>query len=498
MPRPRAVPDRPLRAIGLVRVSKIGDRVEDDLLSPDIQRAAIRDHCARRGYDLLEPFVEGIDESGSRRRSAWWAKLDQAVGQVETGGADVIVVWRFSRTARQRLKWAVAIDRVEVAGGLLESATEPLDTSTASGRLARGMLAEMAAYEAEVIGSTWREVHARRAARGLPVNGKPRFGYRIVDGIHHPDPCTAPVVAGLYRRYLAGESIYALVGWLNQEGYRTLPGYSAKGPMPWTHVVLRRTLDSGFAAGMIRYRGSLAPGVHEPIIDAATWEAYQAARQLRRSYQQRRVQRSPYLLSGMVRCVYQMPGRACGSPMTGGTFRRGSQSMFRCIAVAAGRAHPGGYVAMSTVEQEVLAWLRREAGRVNRESDRRRGRQQVINVRRVEADAVARDILDLDRQLANLTRQLGREVIPESAYAAARDEIVEAKRVLAERHARAVLATKATDPRPVAADLLRDWPTLHVAERREILRQLITRVDVAPGRPRARVRVVPAWGENRA
>jgi site-specific DNA recombinase len=200
-PRLRPVPDVPPRALGLVRVSK----EREDMISPELQHTAIRDHCTRRGYQLLEPFIEGIDESGSRRKSKWWGKLDQAVELVEAGSADVIVTWRFDRTARNRLRWATALDRVEMAGGLLESATEPLDTSTASGRFARGMLGEMAAYRAEEIGATWRDVHARRVARGLPTDGRARFGYRIDDdGVNAPDPVTGPVLAELYGRYLGG------------------------------------------------------------------------------------------------------------------------------------------------------------------------------------------------------------------------------------------------------------------------------------------------------
>ncbi len=36
---------------------------------------------------------------------------------IEDGRADVIVVWRWSRVSRNRLDWAVAVDRVKTAGG---------------------------------------------------------------------------------------------------------------------------------------------------------------------------------------------------------------------------------------------------------------------------------------------------------------------------------------------------------------------------------------------
>lgn len=473
----------------MIRVSK----ERDDMTSPELQRTAIEDHCARRGYRVTR-WIEGLDESGSRRKSAWWARLDEGVSLVETGDADVLVVWRFSRTARQRLKWAVAIDRVEVAGGLLESATEPLDTSTASGRLARGMLAEFAAYEAETIGAAWKETHARRTKAGLPANGKPRFGYRVQDGVHRPDPIEGPVLAALYRRYIAGESMYSLIGWLNAEGYQTVPGYSKRGPGPWTQTALRRCLDTGFGAGFITVHAERERGIHEPVIDPGTWEAYLAARAARRTH--RRSERSTYLLSGMLRCHYLLEdGSPCGSPMGGGQFGWQRTPKFRCIATAAERRHIGGYVTMAVVEDELRGWLARvESGEINPTTDRKRAGKNLPDLRRLDVDAIGREILALDKQLATATRQHLREVIPEAAYLQVRDEIEEAKRVLEERHAQALAAVRASvDSCPIAAQLLEDWDDLLVPERRAILRKLVDHIEVVPGRPRSTVRVVGLW-----
>lgn len=128
------------------------------MTSPALQRVACEDYCSRMGYHVID-IVEDIDLSGRlwKRR-----KIEQVVQRIESGEVDVIVGWRWSRFSRNRKDWAIAVDRVEAAGGRLESATEPTDTTTSTGRLARGMLAELAAFESERIGDTWRETHARR------------------------------------------------------------------------------------------------------------------------------------------------------------------------------------------------------------------------------------------------------------------------------------------------------------------------------------------------
>jgi site-specific DNA recombinase len=89
--------------------------------------------------------LEDLDLSGR-----FWQnrQFDAAISMLEAGDSDAIVVWRWSRVARNRLDWAVAVDRVGSVGGRLESATEPFDVTTATGRFARGMLAEFAAGNA--------------------------------------------------------------------------------------------------------------------------------------------------------------------------------------------------------------------------------------------------------------------------------------------------------------------------------------------------------------
>lgn len=490
--RLRPVPDAPPRALGLVRVSK--DR--EELISPELQRTAIEDHCGRRGYRLVG-WIEGIDESGSQRSSSWWRKLDQAVEQVEQGAADVLVTWRFSRAARQRLKWAVAIDRVETAGGLLESATEPLDTSTASGRLARGMLAEFAAYEAETIGNTWREVHARRTSRGLPSHGKPRFGYRVVDGLHRPHEPEADVLAGLYRRYLAGESIRGLAAWLNREGVRTVPGYSPRGPGPWSTEALRRVLDSGFGAGFIIVAGSRQRGIHEPVIDAATWEAYLAGRAARRTL--RRSESSSHLLSGMVRCVHPLAdGTICNSSMGAGRIGTGKweRLAFRCSKVASQRGrHPGSSsVTMAVVEAAVMDWLRERAARADATTDAAAVRRARQARRKVDAEQLAREVLKLDSALAQLeVNRAGSPEVPVHVWDAARTDLLDKRKLAEERRLIARAEARQGEPAQAAARLLADWEMLSTEQLRAMLRQLIARVEVVPQRPRAQVEIVPVW-----
>jgi DNA invertase Pin-like site-specific DNA recombinase len=476
-----SVPDAPPRALGAIRVSK----ERDGMVSPDVQRVAISDYCAARGYQI-DGWIEGLDESGSRARSAWWPRLDQAVAAVEAGEYDVIVVWKFSRTARHRLRWAVALDRVGSAGGRLESATEQIDVSTSAGRFTRGMFGEMAAFEAERIGEGWKEAHAKRIRDGKPANGKPRWGYTYDPErkLHVPDPETGPVLADMYRRYVAGESVYQLVRWLNAHGWRTTLGGI------WSDRSLRRVLDSGFASGRFMAAGQLHRGVHEALIDDSVWRAYLDARDSRRARPARAV-RSQYLLSGLVRC-----GR-CGGAMVAGQFGHARSPKYRCKAgkESGPEVCTGGYVMASMLEREVLDWLRELAdeAEVARYAHAAADRQRARAVS--EEDRLAREIGRVEESLTRLAVQHAEAPLPAEVYRRARErldvQLEELSQALdaAARESRAATA----DPAAAARGLLETWDRRPVEHRREGLRQLLAEVRVWSGRPRARIVLRPVW-----
>lgn len=498
----RAVPDRPRRMLGLVRVSK----QRDEMISPELQEHKIREYCKARGHQLVaapdgEPFLYGIDESGSRAKSSWWRKLDQAVVLVESGEYDGLVVWKFHRVARNRLRWNVALDRVESAGGVLESATEDFDTTTAAGRLGRGISGEFNAFQADVIGEGWVEAHERRVRAGLPHSGRRRWGYTYdrAAKVHRPHPEQGPVLAELYRRFTAGESMYGLARWMNAHGW------PSPGGTDWSATALRNTLDNGFAAGLFRYRQQLHQGKHEPLITAEEWQAYLDARQARRQLHPR-TERSQYLLSGLVRCA------RCGKAMAaskqdpgmklaknGKRYRNGQvRYIYRCERGVNSGTCRGGSIKIQAVEDHVMAYVRDLASAVDLEVKD----HVVVDVRRqlleVEEERLARELGKVTDQLVRLALRDAERPMPPEAYAAARDkiedratELRDAMEAAGRTHRRAP-----RDRSAQAAELLDQWDELPVAGRREILRGLLDCVLVRTG-PEPYVRVVD-WTEARA
>lgn len=466
-------PQPQLRAVLYLRQSVS----KEESISLELQEHEGRRYAEQQGYSVVAVEADPGISGRTWKRPA----VQRVMELIEQGHADVIVLWKWSRLSRSRLDWAVAADRVQTAGGRIESATEAVDTTTSTGRLARGMLTEFAAFESERIGDTWRETHARRIRNGRPANGKPRFGYTYSreDGFT-PDVETGPVLAELYRRYVTGESVYALVLWLNQGSTRPVSGYGVKGDGLWSDRTLRRVLDSGFAAGYFRANGEMVQGVHPPLITAETWEAYQEARQRRRTY--RRTERSEYLLSGLVRC-------SCGSSMVAGQFGHGRVAKYRCKAAKEKRTHTGGYITASLVEQRVYDWLVEYAAEVQAASNRAaraRPRRRDIDPTIALEARHARVLAKIDR----LGLQLIETDMPRDSYARLLSTLT-AERDGIERDLLTHRVHQRSTPITVLPDLLTNWDRLDIAPRRELLRRLIDHVEVTPGRPVGTIEIVP-------
>jgi len=489
------------RVVGYIRVSKEGGRGKD-LVSPQIQQTAIENHCKAQGYDLLD-IVTDIDKSGRLWKNR---QIEDQVARIESGSLDGIVVWKLSRLARDRKDMNVAIDRIESVGGIIESATEPNDR-TSSGRFARGVLSEMAAFESERMSDTWREVHEQRSKAGLPHYGPQRLGYSYIPrqgtnkdladrGVYIIDDEQVEIVRELYARYLKGEGLSTLTTWLRAEGV-----VGARGK-PWSRFGVAYYLRSGFAAGLLHVhnpdghkdpqnrlcrnsRGSCSnrihvQGSHPAIITEQTWHQPQAEQQRRRVAPVRsRVPVSK--LAGVVICT------GCGRPMqlqaSSGKPRWAYVCRSKRLTVD-GCSNPG-WVRRDVCESVAEDWLRSGAA------------DEVEKLTQMSSPAVTlarrtrltRRLLEIDAETARLLRLAVSLEMPEDAV-----RVVRAELIAEQKAAQTELDRLPEEDRPAVIlnqvrGVLAVWRSAEPHEIASLVRDLF-RIEVTmPGK----VTVVPAW-----
>lgn len=471
MPSLYRVPDAPPRATIYLRQSTY----KEESISLEMQEIACRDYCARHGYDVVAVEADPGISGRTWNRPA----VQRSMQQLDDRTADVVVLWKWSRLSRSRKDWALAIDRADLAGGRIESATEPIDTATASGRFARGVMTEFSAYQSELIGEVWEEVRQRRLRSGLPASGRLPYGWRWVKGQgieQHPDQ--APHVVEMYQRYLSGQGAAAIARWLNSHG---IPGPNGA---EWVRARPLTVMDSPIHAGLIPYRGTTYPGEHEGIIDADTWARYQAERERRRATGAK-PREYEHLLSNLMRCEcgQRMYGKGA---VTGGKWYGG----YLCSHTLGGHEQRA-YVSAKRIDPAVTDWFLTFDPEVTTGSSRN------AVAERAERARILRELSDLDQQTVNLARELGKgekATLPrpaiETAMADIRDEQARLNALLGQLR-------RDDAERPSAADLapLRGrWKRMTKPEKNAALRLYVRRIDMLDDG--ARIRITTTWGDS--
>ena len=199
----------------------------------------------------------------------------------------------------------------------------------------------------------------------------------------------------------------------------------------------------------------------------------------------RRIERSPYLFSGLIRC-------SCGSPMNAGLFGTSRTAKYRCKAAAEKRSHPGGYVMATLVERAVLEQLAGWAADIDADAAEASKMTSYTAPASQRVKELGRQITKLESKLDQLTLKMLDGTVPQDAYARLRDDLATQKSPLeAAFRAASVAVTK--PPATLVPELLENWALLPVETRRDILTRLIRFIEVEPGRPRAVITVHPAW-----
>ena len=332
--------DRPLRAVGLARIST--DQ-ENQPYSLRDQRERIRHFVAARGWILVETIEEEMSGAADHR-----PQLEHALELARSGAVDVLIVTKVDRLARTIASTHSIVQELKRNNVQLVSVTEPIDTTSSLGKLFLHLLAIFAEFERDTFIERIRAGIQTKASLGLWVGGRPPFGYRLEAKRLVINPDEAAVVQRIFSRYSAGEGANTIAKNLNRDGIRTSRGnrWSSQGVLQ----VLRRVTYRGD----VRHRKQAIQGVHDPIVDPVTFDAVAARLDAASEAAKRRRSRSNYLLSGTLRCG--LCDGAMSGALAGGN--GGSYRYYQCASSAKARAKCIGVrVSAEELESEFISRL---------------------------------------------------------------------------------------------------------------------------------------------
>jgi site-specific DNA recombinase len=442
--------DTARKAIGIVRVSQVNGREGESFASPGEQRERIEAACERDGLELLS-VVSELDVSGGTPLAAR-AGLLSAVQAVEAGDADVIVAAYFDRLVRSLKVQGELVERVEAAGGqVLAVDIGQVTNGNASQWLSGTLLGAVAEYARRTAKERSGEAVARAVARGVATWPGATLGYtRGEDGRHVVDPATEPVVVEAFKMRAAGATVDAVRAYLAAHG----------AELGYTSVV--RLLRSRTVLGEIHSGANVNLNAHEAIVDVELWRAVQRA-----SVTGGRRPTSDRLLArlGVLRCA------TCGGRLVVGVGgAKGYRTpMYKCPARGddcARRVTIGAELVEGIVVDAVRAALADSEGRAQAATHANEAAQALAQAQ-AALDAAFRAFAGYEDETA------------------ARDRLAELR--AARDDAQAAVDQLGGSSAAVTARGWDDRLTLH--EKRALIRAVVERVDVAPGRGAARVSV---------
>lgn len=317
-------------ACAYIRVST--DKQEE--LSPDAQKRLIIDYCKKNSYTITNEniFIEnGISGKKADKRPEFKRMI--ALAKSKEHPFDVILVWKFSRFARNQEESIVYKSMLKKANVDVVSVSEPVIDGPFGSLIERIIEWMDEYYSIRLSGEVIRGM-TEKALRG-GYNAQPPLGYRKksdtgVPEIYEPE---AVIVRNIFSFISQGLSLIDTARSVNNMGFHT-----RRGGM-FEQRTIRYIIENPFYYGYVRWNRQnpsehtikdksewiIAPGTHPTLINKESWDfANEQLIKISRPYKERGTSGIKHWLSGIVKCS------SCGSSLVSNSLWKGHSTSFQC------------------------------------------------------------------------------------------------------------------------------------------------------------------------
>lgn len=339
-------------AAAYIRVST-DDQIE---FSPDSQLRALKGYAEKNDMLLPSEFIfmdEGISGKYIKKRNAFQSMIGLA--KTKPKPFDTILVWKFSRFARNREDSVVYKSMLRKQLGIdVVSISENLGDDKMS-ILFEAMIEAMDEYYSINLAEEVKRGMTEKAKRG-GVLSVPPFGYTVKNGEYVIVPEEAAVIRKTFADYNTGKGFLRIAKDLNDMGVKTHRGneienrtieYWLNNP---TYIGKTRwNPDGALSRDYTRETAIITDSTHEPIIDENTWKLAQERMKLQKEkyskyYTGERKDLSHWLV-GIARC------EKCGAVLS----KQGKY--FGCSKRSKGLCEGCGYIKVDKLNDIVMSVL---------------------------------------------------------------------------------------------------------------------------------------------
>ncbi len=365
---------------------------------------AQREGCKRKATSLSAVVIEEFVERGESAKTADRPELQRLLAFLVEHPVKYVIVHKVDRLARNRADDVAINLAIHRAGAELVSVSENID-QTPSGLLLHGIMSSIAEFYSRNLANEVIKGTVQKAKNG-GTPGRAPTGYLNVRGMVNGrevrtvevDPERGPLIAWAFEAYATGEwTIRRVLAELTARGLTTAPGTRGPGkPLAVSH--LHKLLRHPYYVGLVRYRGAIYPGKHEPLVSRETWEEVQKLLTAKHLAGEKE-REHPHYLKGSIYCG-QCEARliVCHAKGRGGTYpyficigrqQKRTDCKLRAMRIEIVEERVAAYYASVQLPPEEVAALRsflgEELSKLRVDAERERKTQE-RRLRKLEAE----------------------------------------------------------------------------------------------------------------
>lgn len=257
--------------------------LEQQFNSLDAQRESGETFIASQRHEgwicLPQHYDDGGYTGGNMERPA----LKQLMADIEAGQVDCVVVYKVDRLSRSLMDFARMMETFERKKISFVSVTQHFNTSSPMGRLILNVLLSFAQFERELNSERTRDKIAAMRRRGKWSGGRPLLGYDVERSLAGArlvvNDVEAEQVRQIFSLYLELKGVVPVANELNDRGWinkawQTRKGKSCGG-RHFDKGSVYKILTNTLYLGKVRYKTEFHAGEHSGIVSAELWEAVQ-------------------------------------------------------------------------------------------------------------------------------------------------------------------------------------------------------------------------------
>lgn len=296
-----------LRAAVYIRYSSENQR---DGYSVEYQLDECKKYIKEQGYEFINAYIdEAVSGKSTNNRDAFFSLLSD----VKNGLYDVVIVYKYSRFARNLMEATLYRQQIEKNGAKLISAMERIDDSTPEGRMMRNIIMTMDEYYSDNLSTFVQSSMYTAAKQGKYLGGILPYGFSVNEnGEFIENKAEADVVRRVFELRAAGAMPADILRIFRDEGVR---GRNGK---PFTQQLLNKIVRSEKYIGTYKYAVKGYEPIYienafAPIVSRELWDKVQIIvdnLNVKRAAKGR-ARKNIYPLTGKIFCA------CCGEPFTG-------------------------------------------------------------------------------------------------------------------------------------------------------------------------------------